>query len=102
MKSMPSEPLNHHDVRELIRQILSSPDRIWRTTGHAEGRMDEHNMTEVDAVNVARGGMTLEDKTVFKDGTWRYQIYTPAMSIVIAFEDDFQTIVLITCWRTTE
>lgn len=95
---MNDEPLDPHQCRELLRRILAKRG-AYRFSRHAEERLEERDMTHVDVVNLARGGHVDCTKTEFKNGTWRYVIYTPAMCVVVAFDDDYTVVKFVTAWR---
>jgi hypothetical protein len=51
------EPLNAHEVRRLIREILANG--VYWTSSHAQAEMRKDELTELDVVNVLRGGVSL-------------------------------------------
>ncbi len=91
------------EARALLRLLLESGTTTW--PAYAKKRMVERNVTAVDAVNVLRGGVVQEPE--FENGEWRYQVRTPQIVVVCAFEDEegedgaeqTTTIVVVTVWR---
>jgi hypothetical protein len=71
--------------------------------------MDKDGLTDLDAVNVLRGGVVREAE--WQNGSWRYRVETPKMVFVAVFdpepesmptgEDDLGDLelVLVTGWR---
>jgi hypothetical protein len=58
--------------------------------------MKKRRISMVDCINVLRGGSVAEGE--FENGSWRYQIRTPKMCVVIRFESDI-ILVVVTAWR---
>ena len=50
----------------------------------------------VDCINVLRGGSVREGE--YENGSWRYQVHTPKMCVVIRFESD-SILEVVTAWR---
>lgn len=71
--------------------------------------MDKDRLTDVDAVNVLRGGAVREAE--WQNGSWRYRVETPRIVFVVvldpepakmpAADDDLADLelVLVTGWR---
>lgn len=87
-----TEPLSAVEARKLVRHILTSG--TYGFTRHAKERMAERRMSQVDCVNVLRGGLVNEALTSFENGTWRYSIQTTSMAVVVAFRTEEQLVVV--------
>jgi hypothetical protein len=48
--------------------------------------MKKRRISMVDCVNVLRGGSVREGE--YENGSWRHQVCTPKMCVVIRFESD--------------
>lgn len=48
--------------------------------------METDGLTDVDAVNVLRGGVVREAE--WENGSWRYRVETPRMVFVVVFEPE--------------
>ena len=103
-------PLKATEARKLIRRLLDDGKFISpgaRT--HARKEMEKDGLTDLDAVNVLRGGSVREAE--WENGSWRYLVETPKMTFVATFEpepeavpkdeDDLNELelVLVTAWR---
>ena len=74
--------------------------------------MDKDGLTDVDAVNVLRGGTVREAE--WENGSWRYRVETPRMVFVVvldpepdvapAVEDevDEMELIIVTGWRNKQ
>lgn len=89
------EPMGPHDVRRLIRSILT--DGVYWTSSHAQDEMRKDSLTEVDVVNVIRGGIVSPGE--WENGSWRYRVRTAKIAVVVAFESDTE-LVIVTAWRS--
>src|SRR5579859_4013804 len=102
-------PLRATDARKLIRRLLDEGKFISPGAGsHARKEMEKDGLTDLDAVNVLRGGSVREAE--FENGSWRHRVETPRMVFVAAFdpepekmpaddEDLDVELVLVTGWR---
>lgn len=88
------EPLDPGEAKRAIVELLRS-GRV-RFTRHAEEELAKDDMTTVDAINVARGGVV--EPAELENGTWRYRVRTEKMTVVVAFRDESR-LVFITAWR---
>lgn len=91
---MLEEPLDFAVAKALIRSILESGD--FRITTHAFEEMDNDHITEVDVVNVLRGGVV--ESCDFERGSWRYRVRTPRFMVVVSFRSE-TALVIVTAWR---
>ena len=70
---------------------------------HAREEMAKDDLQEGDILNTLRGGWVEESKAAFEGNSWRYQIHTNQMVVVVAFREDAQGeatgVVVVTCWR---
>jgi len=103
-------PLKATDVRKLLRRLLDEGKFVSPGAGtHARKEMDKDGLTDLDAVNVLRGGTVREAE--WQNGSWRYRVETPKMVFVVtldpeptgmpAADDDVEDLelVLVTGWR---
>jgi hypothetical protein len=91
---MLEEPLDFVAAKALIRSILESGD--FRVTDHAFKEMDKDGMTEIDVVNVLRGGVV--EGCDFERASWRYRVRTPRFIVVVSFRSE-SALVVVTAWR---
>ncbi len=104
-------PLKATDARKLIRRLLDDGRFISPGKGsHARSEMDKDGLTDLDAVNVLRGGVVREAE--WENGCWRHRVDTPKIAFVVAFDPDPETmpsdrgdlgdteLVVVTGWRT--
>jgi hypothetical protein len=59
--------------------------------------MAQDKLTEVDVVNVLRGGHITEPAEEV-NGTWRYRVHTNLIWVVVAFRSETE-LVVVTVWR---
>ena len=103
-------PLKATDARRFTRRLLDEGRFVPAGAGtHARKEMDKDGLTDIDAINVLRGGTVREAE--WENGSWRHRIETPKMVFVVAFDpepermpsndDDLGDIelVLVTGWR---
>lgn len=84
-------------ARKLIGEILRSPAGRVTYSRHAREEMKKDDLTEVDVVNVLRGGRITEPAEE-QDGTWRYRVHTEKIWVVVAFRSATE-LVVVTVWR---
>jgi len=89
-----NEPLNQQEVRRLIREILANG--VYWTSSHAQAEMRKDGLTELDVVNVLRGGVV--EPGEWENGSWRYQLRTQRIVVVVAFDSETELSV-VTAWR---
>ena len=103
-------PLRATEARKLIRRLLDEGKFVSPgASTHARKEMEKDGLTDVDAVNVLRGGAVREGE--WENGSWRYRIETPKMVFVAVFDpeptampaddddlDDLE-LLLVTGWR---
>lgn len=89
------EPLRPPVVKNLVLQIISS-GIVTYSQPHAEEQMKKRRISVVDCINVLRGGVANEGE--YENGSWRYQIHTPKMCVVIRFESE-TFLEVVTAWR---
>lgn len=103
-------PLKATEARKLIRRLLDEGKFISPgAKTHARQEMEKDGLTDIDAVNVLRGGAVREPE--WENGSWRYLVETPKMAFVATFDPEPEGIpkgednlselelVLITAWR---
>jgi len=78
------EPLSPPEAKRLILAILSSGD-FW-TSDHASQELAKDQMTQVDVVNVLRGGSV--EPAEWVKHSWRYRVRTTRMMVVVAFDSE--------------
>ena len=66
-------PRNKEDAKTLIRKRIS--DGAFLISPHAKKERDKDELTDVDIVNVLRGGIV--DEAEFENGEWRHHVRTP-------------------------
>jgi hypothetical protein len=100
-------PLRETDARRLLRRLLEQG--IFVVSPHARIEMKKDNLTDVDVVNILRGGVV--QPAEWENGSWRYRVLTRRMAAVAAFEPDVDTLpvdeddvsemelVVVTAWR---
>lgn len=91
---MLDEPFSPLQVRRLIRDVLN--DGNLEFSSHALEEMLQDGLSEMDIVNVLRGGWP--DPGEYEKGSWRYRISTSRIGVVVAFRDDSWAVV-VTAWR---
>ena len=80
-------PLKATDVRKLIRRLLDEGKFVPPgARSHARREMEKDGLTDVDAVNVLRGGMVREGE--FENGSWRHRVETQRMVFVVTFDPE--------------
>jgi hypothetical protein len=103
-------PLKATDARKLIRRLLDEGKFVSPGEGtHARKEMDKDGLSDVDAVNVLRGGVVREAE--WENGSWRHRVETPKMVFVATFDPEIEVmpsddddlgeteLVLVTGWR---
>ena len=101
-------PLRETDARRLLRRLLE--EGIFVVSPHARVEMSKDKLTDVDVVNVLRGGIVQPGE--WENGSWRYRVLTQRMAVVAAFDPDPDALpndehdvsemelVVVTAWRT--
>lgn len=80
-------PLKATAARTLIRRLLEEGRFVPPGMGsHARKEMVKDGLTDVDAVNVLRGGVVREAE--LENGSWRHRIETPRMVFVVTFDPE--------------
>jgi hypothetical protein len=88
------EPLPASDAKRLILAILADGDVAF--SKHAFDEMGKDRMTTQDVQNVLRGGAVQPGES--QNGSWRYQVQTQRMCVVVAFRSETE-LVVVTAWR---
>ena len=91
---MLDEPIDSAQAKKLVRQILEKGTVEF--TKHALIELNNDNLSEIDAINVLRGGWP--SPAEFENGSWRYRFETTRICVVVSFRTD-QWTVIITAWR---
>ena len=81
-------------AKRRIRHILEGG--TVRFSQHALGEMAKDDLTTVDCVNVLRAGVVRPGEP--ERGTWRYQVVTNRICVVVAFRSN-EELVVVTAWR---
>lgn len=92
---MPIEPLAPSDAKQLILSIIKK-GTVTYAQPHALERMVERQISMPDCVNVLRGGIPQPGEYI--TGSWRYQVCTPKICIVVRFESKSE-LEVVTAWR---
>lgn len=98
------------EARKLIRRLLDEGNLVIPATkSHARREMEADGLTDVDLVNVLRGGIVREAE--WENGGWRHRVETPRMVFVVTFDpetdvvpDDDQPVgdvelIVVTGWK---
>ena len=91
---MLDEPLTPPQVKHLLRCVLNEGDLEF--SSHALQEMQKDKISELDLVNVLRGGWP--EPGEYENGSWRYRVSTSRITVVISFRDN-SWIVVVTVWR---
>jgi hypothetical protein len=89
------EPLSPPGAKKLLLQIITL-GMVTYSQPHAEEQMKKRRISMVDCINVLRGGSVREGE--YENGSWRYQVHTPKMCVVIRFESE-TILEVVTAWR---
>lgn len=80
-------PLKATDARKLIRRLLDEGNFVSPgAQSHARQEMNKDELSDLDAVNVLRGGTVREAE--FENGSWRFRVDTQRMVFVVTFEPE--------------
>ena len=91
---MLDEPLDPAKSKKLVREIIENGKVEF--SGHALKELNEDNLSELDAINVLRGGWP--DPAEYENGSWRYRFQTVRICVVVSFRTEDWTVV-ITAWK---
>jgi hypothetical protein len=58
--------------------------------------MRKDGLTELDVVNVLRGGVV--EPGEWENGSWRYRVRTQKITVVVAFDSETE-LSIVTAWR---
>jgi hypothetical protein len=91
-----NEPLKPNQVKALVLESIEA-DEVAFTT-HALREIAKDGMVPLDASRVLRGGAASHGE--FENGSWRYQIRSGSVVVVVRFVDfkPARTLV-ITAWK---
>lgn len=89
------EPLTKVEARRHIQAILSKG--TTSLTRHARQRMEERKLEMSDCLNVLRCGFV--EEIDFEKGSWRYQVCTPRIGVVVAFNGEMRLVIVTTFRR---
>jgi len=101
-------PLKPVATKALIRRLLDDGKFVSPSErSHARKEMSKDRLTDVDLVNVLRGGVV--EPAEWENGEWRYRVRTQRMTVVVAFEPDPEEaesedeveLCIVTAWRTS-
>ena len=91
---MRDEPLREAEAHRVIRSIIEDGEvEFW---GHALKEMAEDGLSQVDVLNVLRGGWP--DPGEFEGGAWRYRVHTPKICVVVQLWSE-ENLAVVTAWR---
>lgn len=103
-------PLRATEAKKLIRRLLEEGRFVSPGSGsHARQEMENDGLTDVDAVNVLRGGVVREAE--WENGSWPYRVETPKLVFVVVLEPEPDAlpasdeevgeleVVIVTAWR---
>ena len=89
-----TEPLPAPEVRRLAKAVVATGTVIY--SDHALSEMAKDKLTKADVERMLRSGSAGEGE--WENGSWRYQMRTPSIVVVIAFRSTF-ALVIVTAWR---
>lgn len=89
-------PLSNVAARTEIRRLWSE-GRVT-TSRHCEKRMLERRVSPADVNNMLRAGHV--SAVEFENGSWRYTVGTPRMSVVVVLDLDDDSVIVVTVWRS--
>lgn len=101
-------PLTPVPAKALLRRLLDEGKFISPSErSHARKEMNNDRLTDVDLVNVLRGGTV--EPAEWENGEWRYRVRTQRMTVVVAFDPDPEEaesedeieLCIVTAWRTS-
>ena len=84
-------------MKHLIRNLLD--EGVVEFSNHAREEMKKDNLSELDIVNVLRGGWPGPGE--LERGSWRYRVSTSSITVVVAFRNE-SWLVVVTAWREQE
>jgi voltage-gated potassium channel Kch len=74
-------------MKKLLRRILDEGTSVISgMSSHARQESEKDKLTDVDIVNVLRGGVVREAE--FENGGWRYRVETAKIVVVITLNDE--------------
>ena len=82
-------------ARKLIRQIVMSGTVEFLS--HADEELAEDGCSQLDALNVLRGGIV--DECEFENGEWRHRVRTQRMAVIVEIYESETTILVITAFK---
>jgi hypothetical protein len=98
------------DVRKLLRRLLDEGKFVSPgAKTHARREMEKDGLTDLDAVNVLRGGIVREAE--WENGSWRYRVETlkivfvatidPEPAVMPGEDDDLGELelIVVTGWK---
>ena len=89
-----NKPLTPTQARKLIRHIIEVGEmEFWR---HAQEEMANDELSQVDCLNVLRGGWPHGGECY--GSRWRYQVHTQTICVVVQFESE-KHLAIMTAWR---
>ena len=89
------EPLDDAEVEALLHNVLENG--IVSFPRYALVAMDERGIDELDVRNVLRFGTCAGHR--WARGSWRYEICTDELVVVIAFRAEDSTVVVTAWWE---
>lgn len=94
MSSVDGDPVRPPQARKIISGILDTGSVI--PSKHFREEAEKDQLDIVDAENVLRCGVVREPE--WENGSWRYQVETPRIRVVIVFETETE-LILVTIMR---
>lgn len=82
-------PFSPPHTKKLIRRLLAEGKFVSPTAkSHARQEMNNDGLTDLDAINVLRGGIVHPGEPGTGTGGWRYAVETPRMRFVVVFDPE--------------
>jgi hypothetical protein len=97
-----SSKLNKTEARKLVTRIVNQVPVGIRISSHAEVQFVARNVSIDDALNVLKSSSArILKEGELEKGTYRYQVETKRMVIVVAFESE-ERLVIVSGWRKNQ
>lgn len=89
--------LDRGQARKVLSRVLNGEPNLISFSRHARKQMKKRNLKTGDVLNILHKGRIYNDPE-FEHGSWRYQIQTNNITVVIVFRTA-NYITVVTAWR---